>query len=338
MAARLTGRKLPCPLPAPILDSALHPTRPPISAIAQSAGAHSQQPRADLTLLAMTISWGATFTVVKDSLAFASPGAFLTARFTIATLVALAIARRSLFHRPSVRAGLLLGVLLFLGFAFQTWGLRYTTPTRSAFLTGLAVVLVPLFRALVFKKPVHNASWAGACLAVLGLFQMSAPSLLLGGATLLGDLLTLCCAVCFALGIVVTERAAPDVKPGAAAAVQIAVTAVLSMLTLAFEEVRFIPTPSLWTSLVITGVFNTAIAFFLQLWAQARTTAIRAALIFSLEPLFAALFAHLLAGEPLVREVAQGGSLILLGILTAELWPRLELRRAAGAQALQEPR
>jgi len=293
---------------------------------------HPDRFKADLVLLGATLGWGATFAVVKGALSAASPATFLTVRFTIGTLVAALIARGALRDRASLKSGAILGFWLWLGFALSTWGLQYTTATRSGFITSLCVVLVPIFGSLFFHHRAHLSAWFGAALATCGLVVLSAPALL--GSTpslprgLLGDGLTVLSALAFTFHILFTERFAPHVKPSAAVTAQLAVVAALSALGMPFETIRFEPTAALMGALVFTGVFASALFLFMQLWAQARTTGVRAALIFSLEPIFAAVFAWLLVNDTLVPELWLGGALILGGILLAELWPRLEARRA----------
>ncbi len=287
---------------------------------------------ADLVLLGATLGWGTTFAIVKDALADASPAAFLAVRFAIGTAAAALLARSSLRDRTSLKLGGLLGLLLFLGFALQTFGLRYTSATRSGFVSGLCVVLVPIVGALAFRARAHAASWLGAGLAGCGLFLMSAPALRGdAGGSLLGDGLTLLSTVSYAFHILFTERFSPRVKPMAAVTAQLAVVALLSTALLPFEEVQFHPTRMLVGTLLFTGVFASAIFIYLQMWAQARTSAVRAALIFSLEPIVAAVFSYLIVHDPLVKETLLGGGLIVAGILVAELWPRLEGRRAVAA-------
>ncbi|MBI5543713.1 MAG: DMT family transporter [Deltaproteobacteria bacterium] len=297
---------------------------------AAAPDSHPDRFRADLVLLLACLGWASTFAIVKSALDSASPNAFLAARFTLGTLVAALVARRSLRDLPSLKAGAILGLFLWVGFALGTWGLRYTTATRSGFITSLCVVLVPVLGFLVFRQRVPACAWAGAALAAAGLTVLSAPALTAGG-SLLGDGLTVASAVAYAFHLLLISRFAPRVIPSAAVTAQLAVVAVLSALSLPFEDIRFELTPALAGTLVFTGVCASALFLFMQLWAQARTSAVRAALIFSLEPLLAALFARALLADPLQPEVWQGGALILFGILVVELWPRLAIRRRAAA-------
>lgn len=277
--------------------------------------------RADLVLLAITALWGCTFVVVKDSLALADPFSFLAMRFAIGAVALTAFAGSGLKDRYSIVSGLKLGVLLFIGFAFQTTGLALTTPSRSAFITGLCVVLVPFASYALLRRPPKVFSMIGIGFAVWGLYVLT-----LGGesqnpnATALrtGDLLTLGCAVAYAFHIALVELYAPRAKMAAMVGVQLWVVALLSLPALAFGfHVKFEAT--LISGLLVTGLLASALAILLQTWAQARTSAVRAALIFSLEPVFAALFSVAMGREQLGQPELIGGALILVGVLVAEL-------------------
>lgn len=197
------------------------------------APAHPERIKADLVLVAAAVGWAASFAAAKSALDGASPAIYLTLRFAIGTLAAALLARGALRDRDSLRYGALLGVLLFVGFALNTFGLRDTTATRSGFLTGLCVILVPVIGALAFRQRVGGSAWAGASLALLGLLVMSAPALAPGaevGRGAWGDSLTVASAFVFALHLLYTGRFAPRVKPMAA------VTAGAALL-LPFEEI-----------------------------------------------------------------------------------------------------
>ncbi len=292
---------------------------------------HPQRAKADLVLLVAALGWALTFPIAKGALAHVSPGAYLATRFALGTFVAALLARRSLAHLPSLKYGALLGLVLWVGFALNTWGLRFTTATRSGFVTSLCVVLVPVLGALAFSQRVAPSAYAGALLAAAGLFVMSSRALFQGDASILGDALTVASAVAYAFHILLTGRFAPKVVPAAAVVGQSAVVALLSLAMLPFEEVRLDPRPSVVATLLFTGIFASAVFNAMQLWAQARTTAARAAILFTLEPLLSALFSRALLGEPMTVETWFGGALIVAGILFSELAPWLG--RRAGIEA-----
>jgi drug/metabolite transporter (DMT)-like permease len=274
---------------------------------------------ADLALLAVTAIWGLTFPAIQRALAAVTPLSFITARFGLAALALLIVfPRRALrISRRGLAVAALLGLWLAAGTALQTTGLLYTTASKSAFITGLYVVLVPVFGILVSRIIPRWTSAVAVLLAASGLYLLTSP-----GVTAFnrGDLLTLGCAVAFALHIVTAARAAPRHDPVPLAFWQIVATAILcAALMGAVERPRFPITP--WTvfALLLTGVFATALAFAVQMWAQRRTSATHVAVIFTAEPVFAALFARLLQHDVLGAGGLLGAALILAGILLAQL-------------------
>jgi drug/metabolite transporter (DMT)-like permease len=279
---------------------------------------------ADLALLALTLLWGTTFHFVKRVLEVASPGVFLVARFGVAALV-LALAWLARRERPGagfLRHGLLLGAFMLLGFVLQTLGLRGTTPARSGFLTGLSVVIVPLVARFAMGRRIRPSSWAGVALALAGLALLSRP--LEGGldaAVRVGDALTVGCAVAFALQIVFTSEWSPRHPLVPFVLVQVLVTFAGATLLLPLDRPAVMPggAARLAGTVAFTGIAMTACAFFVMNWAQRRTTAVRAALIFSLEPVAAALFSHWYGGEPLAPAEWAGGALIVVGVVAGEL-------------------
>jgi drug/metabolite transporter (DMT)-like permease len=298
---------------------------------------------ADLSLLVLTLFWGTTFHFVKGVLDVASPGVFLAARFALAAgvLAAVALLRRDRVGAGFLRHGALLGVFMLTGFVLQTVGLHHTTPARSGFLTGLAVLIVPFLARSLLGRPVKIASWAGVALAVAGLALLTHPlGDPLGAGVRLGDLLTAGCAVAFALQIVYTSEWAPRHAIVPLTLAQITVTFLGAAAMVPFEVSYFRPEGAavFAGTVAFTGVLMTALAFFVQNWAQRHTTAVRAALIFSLEPVAAALFSHYYGGEPLRAADWGGGGLIVLGVLAGEMGGLLEGRRAPDAALVAEGR
>lgn len=291
--------------------------------------------RGDLVLIGITALWGVTFAVVKDALQQSDPFTFLALRFSVGGLTATLLARRQLLQRNVVLPGMILGLFLFAGYAFQTVGLVHTTESRSAFITGLAVILVPLVSLGLFRRLPQPPSVVGVAIALAGLYVLTG-GLANGGGQgnpLLGDLLTLGCAVTFAFHIALTEVFARKAPPLALVAVQLWVVALLSAASLPFVDVRVDWSGGFLPAVVFTGVFASAGAIALQTWAQARTTAVRAALIFSLEPVFAATVAVVLGRETLGMRELLGGGLTVLAIVVAELgnlwWARRSSAQAA---------
>ena len=274
---------------------------------------------ADLALLAVAAIWGLTFSAVQRALDSAAPMSFLAARFALAAAVlALAFPRRA--FRISWRGlalAALLGVWLTAGYALQTVGLLYTTASKSAFITGLNVVLVPILALAVSRAVPRPTSLLAVLLAAGGLYLLTSPGAM-GLNT--GDILTLGCAAAFALHIVTAERAAPRHDPLPLAFWQIVATALACAALMGFLETpRLTLTPWTVAALAITGILATALAFATQMWAQRRTSATHVALIFTAEPIFAALFARFIQHDVLGVGGLIGAALILAGILLAQL-------------------
>lgn len=281
---------------------------------------------ADLALLLLTCAWGTTFLLVKNAVEQTSFGVFLLLRFGIAVLAVGAV---TLWRgdRPSLglwRHGLQLGVAMWAGFAFQTAGLRYTTPSRSAFLTGLSVLLVPFLSRVLYGRRAPATSWAGVALAVLGLVALHQDAI--GEVVRLGDLLTLACAIAYAFQVVWTSEYSPRHPLALLTFVQIGVTFALSPLLLPFQEVRLGGGAALWGTAAFTGLVMTAGAFFVMNWAQRHTSAVRAGLIYALEPISASLFSWAVGGEVLGRAQLLGGGLIILGVIVGEVGGALASR------------
>ncbi|HZQ91891.1 MAG TPA: DMT family transporter [Terriglobales bacterium] len=279
--------------------------------------------KAHVLLVLVTLVWGATFVQIKDVLRDISPLLFNTVRMCLAAVTLALIFRRDMGRiRKAVLAdGVLVGAMLWLGYEFQSTGLARTTPSKSAFLTGVSVVLVPVFLGVFWRKRFTGWTWAGVLLAFAGLYLMSVP----GGmaqwqAINTGDLLTLACAVAFGFQIILVGRASSRHGFEPIAFLQIAAAAVLMAFTVPLvEQPHAVWSGRVLTAIVVTGLLGTAGAFSVQAWAQQFTSPTYAALIFSLEPVFAWLTSYLVLGERLGYRAGAGAALILGGILTAEL-------------------
>ncbi len=283
--------------------------------------------RADSALAIVALVWGTTFVVVKQALVDVSITAFLALRFSLATVCLLAIFwpvfarsdRRTVWR--GLRGGAIAGVLLWLGYMLQTFGLKYTTAGKSGFLTGFYIALVPLISAAIYKRPPQKRELGGIVAATAGMIVLTLPSAAESFSVNRGDLLTVGCAVAFAFHLLVLAYYSKRELVQAVATGQIACTALLSVLAFPFEPPRVTWNVNVVFAVVLTAVFATALAFALQTWGQKHTTATRTALIFALEPVFALLTAVLLGSEPLTWQAIGGGLLILAGILVVELKP-----------------
>ncbi len=277
----------------------------------------------DLVLLMAAFVWGTTFALVKASLDYTTPFMFMTMRFTLALVIITAVVVRRIgeLTRRELVGGILTGGALFFGFASQTWGLVYTTASKSAFITGLNVVLVPFLLWGLGHQRIRGRRWAAAGLAAMGLFLLTNP--LSGAGINRGDYLTLACAGAFAGHIILLGIYAPTTHTLRYFWVQLITVVVMAGLaTLVIAGWEVTPAATLWWGLGITGLLGTAGAFLGMTWAQRRTSPARTALILTSEPVFGALFAVTIAGEFLGPIAWLGGALIVGVIVWSELGNR----------------
>ncbi len=288
--------------------------------------------QADLALAANTLIWAFSFVAVKQALGHASPLLFLVLRFSAAALVlGLLFHKRIHFQRvfSTGRGALVAGACLFAGYVLQTTGLQSTSASKSAFLTGLSVPLVPLLSCLVYGKRPRLLELGGALSALAGMGLMTLEGLVLRFSR--GDLLTMAGAVAFAAHIVAVGHYSTHMNLESLSFIQIGVVAALAGATFWWAETPVLqPTASLWLAVLFTGLLATALTFTVQVWAQRHTTAARTALMYSLEPVAAALASYLLLGERLSPRAWLGAALIFSGILA------VELKRAISAGHLED--
>ena len=263
-----------------------------------------------VALLLVATAWGATFTLIKDVLSRIAPEPFIFWRFTVAglVLVALAAFRRQL-TRGVLVPGAILGTLVFIGYWAQTRGLLFISPSRSALLTGLYVVMVPFFGRATVR------AWIASLLALIG------TALLIGGfdsRPTFGDALTVFCAACFALHVVLSARYSTTQPALALAAVQVLVVGLAAAPVSLFAPHTPL-TPPVIAVILFTALVTTALAFVALMWGQARVTATEAAIILSFEPVAAALTSIIFYGEPVTFGVVVGGGLILAGMVMSQL-------------------
>lgn len=282
---------------------------------------------ADLSLLVVTAVWGGTFVMVKEALTGAGPLTFVALRFVLAAAALAPLLALGRTH-PSRRlafGGATAGLFLFAGYVLQTAGLQFTSASKAGFITGLSVVIVPLLTAAVWRRLPSGPTAFGVALATVGLGLLSLEGEL---GVQLGDLLVLGCAAAFALHILVVGHFAPKADVLGLTFSQIGAAAVFTTLGAALFER---PTPeqlrAILPAAAFTGLFATVAAFSLQTQAQRFTSPTHTALIFSMEPVFAALFGYLVAGDRLGWRALVGCGLILAGMLVAQLAP------ASGAPA-----
>jgi drug/metabolite transporter (DMT)-like permease len=279
-----------------------------------------------LALVGVTAIWGVTFVQVQDAIALYPLFAFLAVRFAISTLVLGPFAFRSLrtLPRSGYAAGIGVGVLLATAYGLQTAGLELTTVASTGFITGLYVVFTPILALVLFGTPVPRALWVGVALAVSGLLLLNGVP---GGSTL-GNLLVLGNAVFQAFQITAMERFAPRYDPRALTFLQMATAFVgFTIIALALGQLEVPRGATVWGALLVTGIFAGALGYLIATWVQARTTAARAALVFTLEAPFAALAGVLLAGEVLGWIGWIGCAVMMAGLVVAEPAAAATLRR-----------
>jgi drug/metabolite transporter (DMT)-like permease len=279
-----------------------------------------------VALVAVTAVWGVTFVQVKDAVAIYPLFAFLAVRYLIATgVLGLAGAGRvASLGRTGLGAGALLGTLLGLGIGLQTAGLERTTVSSTGFITGLYVVLTPLFGLALFRTRVGAAVWLGVGLSVVGLGLLTGIDV---GSTA-GDLLVLASAAAQALQIVMLERYASRYDAIALTLVEMAMCAAgFLVIALALGDLAVPRGRTVWAALLVTAVFASALAYLIQVWAQRRLSAARIALVFALETVWAGLFGYVLDGDRLGWLGWSGCALILAGIVVAEPAAAGTLRR-----------
>ncbi|MEH7335904.1 DMT family transporter [Neobacillus drentensis] len=284
---------------------------------------------ADLSLLLVTLIWGTTFVLVQNAIDFLSPFAFNGIRFFIAAI--LLIICLLIFERKQlqfldfklIKSGVLIGFWLFLGYVTQTIGLLYTTTSKAGFITGLSVVLVPLFSMILLKQMPSRNAVLGVITATLGLFLLTMTDV---SSLNIGDGFVFICAISFAMHIIFTGKFSSKYPSLLLTVIQITTVAVLSMISsFLFEDwqnsfnMTNLLSNSVILALIITSVFATAMAFFIQTNFQKYTSATRVALIFAMEPVFAAIAGYLWADERLSVSALFGCILIFMGMIFAEM-------------------
>ena len=285
----------------------------------------TSQRRAEALLLAATVIWGSTFVVTKGILDVASPLAYTSIRFILAALIVRFLFSGSAFsaRRGVVAPGVVLGLLLFAGFAFQTIGLQYTSASKSAFFTGMLVVFTPIFHIAAQKwfslpqKALLTGNIVGVVCSAAGIFLLSSPD---GGGFSQGDAMTLAAAALFAIYIVYLDTSSRNVETMPLTFIVFLTCGVAGGLgALLTEEIRIVFGIDFYLPLAYLTIFATVIALGVQNRFQADTTPTRAAVIFSLEPVIAAVFAFLVRGEQLGPVGVAGGAIIFGGLILSEL-------------------
>ena len=275
---------------------------------------------ATLALLLVTAVWGSTFFLIKDLLERVPTLDFLAVRFAIASVLMVVVAPRALarLSRETRRHALVLGGLYGLAQVLQTAGLAHTAASVSGFITGLYVVATPIFAALLLRTRITAMTWLAVALATAGLAVLTLEGFAIG----YGEALTLVAALLYALHIVGLGAWSNSREALGMSILQLVVIAVMCLLATLPDGLVLPETGRDWLSVIYMAAFAGAGALVAQTWAQAHLPPTRTAIIMSMEPVFAALFAVLLGGEAATVRMLGGGAMVLTAMLIVELAPR----------------
>jgi len=268
-------------------------------------------------LVVITAVWGYTFTIVQAAVELMPVMDFMAWRFAAAALVMLVIRPQCLrgMTRQELLRGAGLGVVLGLGYITQTYGLLYASAAVSGFITGMFVVLTPVMAWIILRHKTDAKTWLLVALATVGVALLSLNGWSVGP----GELLTLACAVLFAIHIVGLGEWSPCYDPYTFAFLQIATVAVISLIAALPGGFTPPPTTEVWITVGITAVFATALAFIVQTWAQSLVSPTRAAIVMTMEPVFAGFFAVVIGGDHLTLRTLLGGACIVAAMLIINL-------------------
>jgi len=271
---------------------------------------------AQIGLIMVAIIWGVTFILVKQALNDCPPFHFATIRFGLSTILAMALVNKKLFQLKNheMIGGFISGFLLFLGYSFQNFGLMHTTVSKSAFITSVSVLLVPLLLVIFNLQKVKWRIWIAVLIASVGLYLLILPS---GDGPNLGDILTLGCAMSFALHIIAQDLyLKKKVRILPFFCIQLGFVTLFSFInSQIFEPQLIVWSDQLVAAIIITSFLATFTAFLVMIWAQNILNPSETAIIFSVEPLSAAMFATTFGGEILGLLGWIGGGLICLGVV-----------------------
>lgn len=270
-------------------------------------------------LIAVTVIWGGGFVASDMALESLRPFQIMTIRFLLASVLMGAAGIRELkgIRFQEVRAGILMGTALFVGFAFQIVGLQYTTPSKNAFLTALNVVMVPFIAFVILRKKINIKSIIGAVMAIIGVGLLSLDKDLSLG---IGDALTLVCAVGFAFQIFFTSEFVKKYRAVVLNFVQMLTAVVLSFVSLfLFGETEFHVSTKGWLSVLYLGVISTALCYLLQTASQKYVDETKAAIILSMESVFGTMFSILILHEQVTLRMVCGCVIILAAVIVSNL-------------------
>ena len=285
---------------------------------------------ATLLLIGITAVWGSTFFLIRDVVQVMPPADFLAVRFTIAAVAMLAVFWRPMLalNKREVQVGVGLGVVYAVAQIAQTVGLAHTSASRSGFITGTYVVLTPILAAVLLRERIPRSTWVAVLMATAGLATLSLNGFGFG----FGEGMTLIAAGFYALHIVGLGRYSSPASAAGLSVVQMVVIAVVSLVAAVPGGIGLPSGAGAWASVLYMALMAGAVALWAQTWAQSHLPATRAAIVMTLEPVFAAGFAVGLGGESLTVRMSLGGAMILVAMYTVEL-----VGRRADVNAQQSP-
>jgi drug/metabolite transporter (DMT)-like permease len=274
---------------------------------------------ATAALVVVTAIWGSTFVIVKDAVEKMPVLDFLAWRFALAALaIGLLQPQRVLrLPRRGWLAGVALGLALGGGYLAQTYGLRTTPASVSGFITGMFAVFTPLVAALVLRRHVSGRSWLAVAIATLGLALIALHGFSVGS----GEVLTLLCALAFAVHIVGLGEWSPRYDAFGLTFVQLLTVTVMCAVFAAPHSLAPPPDLGVWGAVLLTGLAASAFGFAIQTWAQAHLLPVRAAVVLTMEPVFAGVFGVLIGGDNLAVRTVIGAGCVIAAMLLVESTP-----------------
>lgn len=269
-------------------------------------------------LLSVSVIWGSTFAIMKDSLDRLNVDSFLAWRFIIAALLMAIVRPQSLRHinLHFLIRGVIIGLILGSGYILQTFGLTLTSVAKTGFITGLYAIFTPLIAAGLFKHSVTKVQWLAVVLSMLGLAILALKGLSLG----LGEFLVVLSALFFALHIIALSRWSPGRDAYALTIIQMATVGVLALISTAKTGLHAPHDKGMWVAIIYTAIFASAFAFMVQTWTQSFMSATSVGIILTMEYVFAAVFGILLVHEHLTLRVTIGGTCMMIGLYLAILF------------------
>jgi len=274
-------------------------------------------PLALSSLLLVTAVWGGTFVMVQGSVKQMPVMDFLAWRFVLAALLMLAIRPRCLkgIQRGELWRGVVLGCVLGLGYITQTYGLLWADASVSGFITGMFVVLTPVMSWLILRNKMNKRTWLAVLLAAFGLGLLSLHGWTLG----LGEMLTLACAAFYAIHIVGLGAWSSKYETYGFTVLQLAMVGVIATAAALPGGIQAPPDVGVWAVIAVTAILATAVGFLVQTWAQALVPPTRAAVVMTMEPVFAGIFGVVFAGNRLTVRIVIGAVCVLAAMLLVQL-------------------